>query len=208
MIRYLVHPVNPHKRPIEKAVNALQNMELVIYPTDTIYGIGCSINSKRAIESIYRLKGKSKFEPMSIICSSIQQASQYAKISNFSYKILRRCFPGPFTVILEASREIPKLMLSKRKEIGIRIPNSNVTTELVNNLGHAILNTSVNFDGSEVLNDPIIIAERFRDKIGIMLDAGILTDAQQSTVIRLVNDEVEVVREGKGDLQALPIRFS
>ena len=205
MIRYKVHLENPHKRPIEKAIKALQNMELVIYPTDTIYGIGCSINTKQAIESIYRLKGKSKFEPMSIICASIQQASHYAKISNFAYKILRRCFPGPFTVILEASREIPKLMLSRRKEIGIRIPNNNVTTALVDNLGHAILNTSVNIDGNEILNDPVIIAERLRGRIGIMLDAGILADARESTVIRLVDDEVEIVREGKGDLQTLLI---
>lgn len=205
MIRYKVHLENPHNRSIQKAVNALENMELVIYPTDTIYGIGCSINKKQAIESIYRLKGKSKFEPMSIICASIQQASNYARISNFAYKILRRCFPGPFTVILEASREIPKLMLSRRKEIGIRIPDNNVTTELVNALGHAILNTSVNIDGNEILNDPVVIAERLRGKVGIMLDAGILSDAQESTVIRLVDDQVEVVREGKGDLQILHI---
>lgn len=205
MIRYKVHPENPHKRSIQKAVEALENMELVIYPTDTVYGIGCSINKKQAIESIYRLKGKSKFEPMSIICGSIQQASTYAKISNFAYKILRRCFPGPFTVILEASREIPKLMLSRRKEIGIRIPDNNVTTELVNVLGHAILNTSVNIDGNEILNDPVVIAERFRGRIKIMLDAGILSDARESTVIRLVDDQVEVVREGKGDLQRLHV---
>lgn len=205
MIRYKVHLENPHKRSIQKAVKALENMELVIYPTDTIYGIGCSIHKKHAIEGIYRLKGKSKFEPMSIICASIQQASNYAKISNFAYKILRRCFPGPFTVILEASREIPKLMLSRRKEIGIRIPYNNVTSELVNTLGHAILNTSVNIDGNEILNDPIIIAERLRGRIGIMLDAGILPDARESTVIRLVDDKVEIIREGKGELQSLHI---
>lgn len=203
MIRYKVHLENPHKRSIQKAVKALENTELVIYPTDTVYGIGCSINKKQAIESIYRLKGKSKFEPMSIICASIQQVSTYAKISNFAYKILRRCFPGPFTVILEASREIPKLMLSRRKEIGIRIPDSNVTMELVDNLGHAILNTSVNIDGNEILNDPVIIAEKFRGRIGIMLDAGILPEAQESTVIRLVDDQIEVIREGKGDMQKL-----
>ncbi len=205
MIRYKVHLENPHKRSIQKTIEALQNSELVIYPTDTVYGIGCSINKKAAIENIYWLKGKSKFDPMSVICSSIQQASTYAKISNFTYKVLRRCFPGPFTVILEATREIPKLMLAKRKEIGIRIPDNKVPIEIVNNLGHAILNTSVNLTGNEIMNDPNIISEKFQGKVGIMLDGGILPHAEESTIIRIKNDMVEVIREGKGDLQSLYI---
>lgn len=205
MIRYKVHLENPHKRSIQKAIEALENDEMVIYPTDTVYGIGCSINKKAAIENIYRLKGKSKFDPMSIICSSIQQASNYVKISNFTYKFLRRCFPGPFTVILEATREIPKLMLAKRKEIGIRIPDNKVPIEIVENLEHAILNTSVNLTGNEILNDPDLIVERFQGKIGVMLDGGILPNANESTVVRVRDDMIEVLREGKGDLEKLYI---
>jgi tRNA threonylcarbamoyl adenosine modification protein (Sua5/YciO/YrdC/YwlC family) len=183
----------------------LENSELVIYPTDTVYGIGCSINKKQAIEKIYRLKGKSKFDPMSIICASIQQASTYAKISNFSYKILRRCFPGPFTIILEATREIPKLMLSRRKEIGIRIPDNKVTSEIVNGFGSAILNTSVNLYREQSIYDPDLIFEEFDGKVQVMLDSGILPDAVESTVIRIVGNTVEVIREGKGNLQNLYI---
>ena len=205
MIRYRVHLENPHTRSIQKAVEALESGQLIIYPTDTVYGIGCSINHKNAIENIYRLKGKSKFDPMSIICSSIQQASTYVKISNYTYKILRRCFPGPFTFILEATREIPRLMLSKRKEIGIRIPDSNAAIETVKTLGHALLNTSVNIEGNEIMNDPDVIADRFYREVEIMLDGGILPDAEESTVIRLVNDTLEVLREGKGDLDKINI---
>lgn len=205
MIRYKVHLENPNKRSIQKAIEALENSELIIYPTDTVYGIGCSINSKHAIEKIYRLKGKSKFEPMSIICGSIQQASTYAKISNFSYKILRRCFPGPFTIILEATREIPKLMLSKRKEIGIRIPDSLVTKFIIEGLGHAILNTSVNLHHDEIVNDPDLIFELFDGKVELMLDGDILPQAEESTVIKLVDNTVEIIREGKGNLLNLNI---
>jgi tRNA threonylcarbamoyl adenosine modification protein (Sua5/YciO/YrdC/YwlC family) len=205
MNRYKVHLDNPHNRYIQKAIEALENSELVIYPTDTVYGIGCSINKKQAIEKIYRLKGKSKFDPMSIICASIQQASTYAKISNFSYKILRRCFPGPFTIILEATREIPKLMLSRRKEIGIRIPDNKVTSEIVNGFGSAILNTSVNLYREQSIYDPDLIFEEFDGKVQVMLDSGILPDAVESTVIRIVGNTVEVIREGKGNLQNLYI---
>jgi len=205
MIRYRVHLENPHRRSIQKAIEALENGQLIIYPTDTVYGIGCSINNKSAIENIYRLKGKSKFDPMSIVCSSIRQASNYVKISNHAYKILRRCFPGPYTFILEATREIPRLMLSKRKEMGIRIPDNRVAIETVNVLGHAILNTSVNIEGNEILNNPDAIADRFYRRVEIMLDGGILPDAEESTVISLVNDSLEVIRAGKGDLQKLNI---
>lgn len=205
MNRYIVHLENPHNRYIQKAIEALENSELVIYPTDTVYGIGCSINKKQAIEKIYRLKGKSKFDPMSIICASIQQASTYAKISNFSYKILRRCLPGPFTIILEATREIPKLMLSRRKEIGIRIPDNKVTSEIVNGFGSAILNTSINLYREQSINDPDLIFEEFDGKVQVMLDGGILPDSIESTVIRIVDNTVEVIREGKGNLQNLYI---
>lgn len=205
MIRYKVHLGTPHKRSIHKAVEALENGQLIIYPTDTVYGIGCSLHQKQAIENIYRLKGKSKFDPMSIICANIQQASTYAKISNNAYKVLRRCLPGPFTIILEARRQIPKLMLSRRKEIGIRIPDNNVAIEIVNHLGHPILNTSVNLDGTEIINDPDFIAERFQGKVEVLLDGGNLPNPEESTVIRLVDDTVEVIREGKGDLQKLYI---
>jgi tRNA threonylcarbamoyl adenosine modification protein (Sua5/YciO/YrdC/YwlC family) len=178
---------------------------LVIYPTDTLYGMGCSIRNKQAIQKIYQIKGKSKFAPTSLICSSIQQASNYVRISNYTFKILKRCLPGPFTFILEATREIPKLMLSRRKEIGIRIPDSKVVLELVQELENPIINSSINLTGEGLINDPKEIMELFKNNVEIILDGGILLDPIPSTVVKIRDDVLEVQREGKGDLDKIKI---
>lgn len=201
MIRYKVFLENPNRRSIQKAVEALEQGKLIVYPTDTVYGIGCSIYQKNAIELIYQIKKKSKFDPMSLICSSITEASQYARISNFAFRILKRCLPGPYTFILPATREIPRLMLSRRKEVGIRIPKSNVCMALLEALGHPIINTSVNQSSDELLNDPREIATRYNGWVDVLLDAGSLPDAQESTVISLMNDEIVILREGKGEVE-------
>lgn len=202
---YKVHLQNPHQRIIQKAVDALSEGKIIIYPTDTVYGIGCNINNKLAIERVYKIKGKSKFAPMSIICGSIKQASKYVRISNFAFRILRRCFPGPYTVILEATKETPKLMLSRRKEIGIRIPDSKVAIELVENLGNAILSTSINLTETETLISPEEIKNTFNAKVDLLLDGGILPEPIPSTVLKIENNNVEIIREGKGSLQNINI---
>ncbi|MFQ5583035.1 MAG: L-threonylcarbamoyladenylate synthase [Calditrichia bacterium] len=199
MITYEIHPENPHKRYIQKAVEALESGQLVIYPTDTVYGLGCSINNKQAIERIYKIKGKSKFTPMSIICSSIRDAAKYARISNFAFRVMKRCFPGPFTVVLEATREIPKLMLTRQKEIGIRIPDNKVVIEIVELLGHPIITSSINIPGEEILNDPEKIIEIYSGKVDLLLDTGPLPEPVPSTVLRIEDNNVEILREGKGD---------
>lgn len=203
MVRFEVHLETPHMRVIQKAVEALREGQLVVYPTDTVYGIGCSIYNKRAIEKMYRLKGKSKFEAMSLICDSIRQASKYVHISNYTYRILKRCFPGPFTIILPATREIPKLMLSRRKEIGIRIPESRICSLLVSHLEHPILNTSAGLSEDYIVHGQHAFDNELFNDVDIFLDAGPLTDAQSSTVVSIVNDELEILREGKGDIDLL-----
>ncbi len=203
MLKFKVHLETPHARSIRKAVEALQKGQLIIYPTDTVYGIGCSLYEKKAIERLYQIKGKSKHEPMSIICNSIQQASRYARISTFAFRLLKRCFPGPYTIILEASREIPRLLLSSRKEVGIRIPDSAVCHELIEQFGLPVLNSSVNQRQDELLNDPEDIAGRYENVVDVMLNAGPLPDARESTVLRIVDEEVQIIREGKGDLKRL-----
>lgn len=203
MLRFKVHLETPHKRSIRKAVEALQNGQLIIYPTDTVYGIGCSLYEKKAIERLYQIKGKSKHEPMSIICNSIRQASRYARISTAAFRLLKRCFPGPYTIILEASREIPRLLLTSRKEVGIRIPDSPVCQELIDQFGPPVVNSSVNQRPDELLNEPDDIAARYGKVVDVMLDAGPLPDARESTVLKIIDDEVEIIREGKGDLQRL-----
>ena len=190
-------------RIIHNAVDVLTAGGLIIYPTDTVYGLGCSLYNKHALEKIYFIKGKSKFDPVSVIVKDIRQASLYARISNYAYHVMRHCSPGPYTFILPSTREIPKIMLSKRKEIGIRIPDNEVCHDLVENLGHPLVSTSVNIDPSEILNDPDEIENRYKNQVDLMLDADWLTDALESTVVSLINDDLQVLRKGKGDVQKL-----
>ena len=205
MFRCKVHFQTPNKRSIQKAAKVMKDGGLVIYPTDTLYGMGCSIRFKQAIQKIYQIKGKSKFAPTSIICSSIQEASNYVRISNYAFKVLRRCLPGPYTFILEATREIPKLMLSKRKEVGIRIPDSQVVLELVQELGNPIVNSSINFTEGKLLNDPDEIVKLFNNNVDLILDGGILPNPIPSTVVRIIDDILELQREGKGELDKINI---
>ena len=203
MIRLTIHPENPHRRYITQAVEVIKEGKLIIYPTDTVYGIGCDLYNKRALEMLYQLKKKSKFDPISVVVRDIRQASQYARISNFAYRILRHCLPGPYTFILPATREIPRIMLSKRKEVGIRIPDCNVSRELVAELSHPLVNTSVSISADELLNDPDEIEARYQHDVELMLDVGWLPDAAESTVVSLIGDEITILREGKGSLERL-----
>lgn len=204
MIRHQIHLENPHTRIIARAVEALQYGGIIIYPTDTVYGIGCSLYKKNAIEKLYRIKGKSKFESMSMICSSIQQAAEYVHISTFTFRILKKCFPGPFTIILQARHQIAKLMLSRQKEIGIRIPDSQVCQMLVSELGHPILNTSLTRLEDDLSFYPDFDSEdQYTHAAEMMLDAGPLEEFIESTVLRIKENEIDIIREGKGDIERL-----
>ncbi len=206
MERYPAHVDTPHLRTLKRAVEALQRGELVIYPTDTVYGIGCSLYQKNAIDRLYKLKGKSKFDHMSILCSSIQQAAEYVKISNRTFRLLKKCFPGPYTIILEAKNNITKLMLSRQKEIGIRIPDTALCQSLIELLGHPMLNTSVKTGDSEDEHDvyeSLSQPNPYTEVATIFLDAGPLPGGGASTVLRIIGDEIEVLREGKGSLDVL-----
>lgn len=204
MIRHQIYIENPHIRIIHRAVEVLKNGGIVIYPTDTVYGIGCSIFNKNAIERLYKIKGKSKFESMSMICASIQQASEYVHISNYTFRILKKCFPGPFTIILQAKHQVTKLMLSRQKEIGIRIPDSTLCEMLVGELDHPILNTTVTTPEDDQVFYPEVDAnDVYTDAAEMMLDAGSYYETILSTVARIRDNEVEILREGKGDINKL-----
>jgi tRNA threonylcarbamoyl adenosine modification protein (Sua5/YciO/YrdC/YwlC family) len=204
MIRHQIYIENPHVRIIHRAVEVLKNGGIVIYPTDTVYGIGCSIFNKNAIERLYKIKGKSKFESMSMICASIQQASEYAHISNYSFRVLKKCFPGPFTIILQAKHQVAKLMLSRQKEIGIRIPDSPLCQMLVEELEHPILNTSVTTPEDDLVFYPDFDADDvYTNAAEMMLDAGPYHETVESTVARIRENEVEILRQGKGDINKL-----
>ena len=196
-----INSQNPQMRLIKKAVEILQKGGLVIYPTDTVYGLGCALSNKKGIERIYDIKKQNRKQPFSFVCADLKGISQYAKVSDFSYKTMRRLLPGPYTFILEASRLVPKIILPKRQTTGIRVPANNICLALVNELGQPIISTSVKNDQGEILSDPREIEEKFRHCVDVVIDGGILPP-ETSTVISLIDDQVEIIRTGKGDVSA------
>ncbi len=187
-------------RAVEEAVSILRNGGLIIYPTDTVYGIGCDITQKSAIERIYRVKGMEKQKPLSFVCSDIKDISRYAKISTVNYRDLRRYLPGPYTFILPGTREAPKTLLSKQKTVGIRIPDHPLTLAMVEALGNPIISTSVNISEQSFASDPQEFSQYYERQVDLILDSG-PTWAELSSVIDLTDDEQPtVIREGQGDV--------
>ncbi len=199
-----IHPLNPEPRLIRRAAEALSAGETLIYPTDTVYGLGCSIVAKDAIEKIYLIKGQRKDKPFSFVCSDLTHISSYAHVSNAAFKIMKHLIPGPYTFILPAAKmkQLPKILVSKRKTVGIRVPASPITQALVKELGHPILSTSVTDDQGEILNDPDRITQHYRNLVDIIIDGGPLV-SDPSTVIDLTDEHPRVVRLGSGDVSIL-----
>jgi tRNA threonylcarbamoyl adenosine modification protein (Sua5/YciO/YrdC/YwlC family) len=195
-----VHPENPQPRNIRTIVECIQNGGLVIYPTDTIYGLGCDIFQSKAIEKICRIKNiqpqKAQF---SFICYDLSDLSKYARtISTPVYRVLKTYLPGPYTFILPASREVPKILKSKKDTIGIRVPDNNIARTIVKELGNSILSTSLPGEMVEEYTDPEIIHENFKDLVDIVVHGG-PGGIVPSTVIDFTTDEPIVIREGLGE---------
>lgn len=197
-----IHDKNPQMRLIRKAVQVLRDGGIVVYPTDTAYGMGCDLFNKRGIERIYEIKRRSRTQPFSFICSDLSDISNYAVVTNYAYKIMKRLLPGPYTFILGASRLVPKILLPKRKEVGIRIPDHEVCLSLVREFGGPIISATVRLPDEEILTDPEIIEERIGHSVDLVIDSGILSP-ELSTVVSLVDDTPEIIREGKGDADVL-----
>lgn len=195
---FRINPSNPQKRLIDKAVDLLKEGGVIAYPTDTIYGFGCDMYNKKAIQRIYQIKKRDRQKPFSFICSDLKNISLYAQVTNSAYKIMKRYLPGPYTFILLGTKLVPKIMTTKRKTVGIRVPDNNICLSLVKTLGNPIISTSVGISGQEALSDPSLIEETFGSQIDLTIDGGILAN-QPSTIISLINDEVEVIREGLGE---------
>ena len=192
---------NPQMRLIRKAVDILKNGGVVIYPTDTVYGLGCDLFNKKGIEKIYEIQRRDRKQPLSFICADLKDISRYARVSDNAYKIMKRCLPGPYTFILDASRVVPKIILPKRQTTGIRIPDNRICQALIAEMGSPVISTSVKDEAGELLSDPRIIEELFGKRVDMIIDGGIIA-AAPSSVISLLDDGVEVVREGKGDVSA------
>lgn len=201
-----IYPENPNPREIRKAVDVLRNGGVIIYPTDTIYGIGCDIFMPKAIERITEILGnKKKKDAMTFICHDLSHLSTFTKpIGNNIFKVMKRALPGPFTFILEANNDVPKLLQSNKKTVGIRVPDNTIVREIVRELGHPILSTSVRDDDEivEYTTDPELIEERYGDRVDLVVDGG-YGDNVPSTVVDCTSGDIEVVREGKGDVELL-----
>ena len=194
-----IHPEDPQPRYIARVAEGLKDGRVIAYPTDTTYGIGCSIFCKKSIERIYQMKLRDRRKPFSIICSSLSEISHYARVSNTAFKYLKRYLPGPYTFVLEATREVPDLLLTRQKTVGIRIPDNRICINLVAALGNPIITTSANLSGEDPVGDPRIIADTFGNQLDFILDGGILaTDV--SSVVSLINEKPEVLRLGLGDV--------
>ncbi len=192
---------NPQLRLIRRVVEVLRKGGVIGYPTDTIYGIGCDLFNKEAIETIYKLKKHKRNKPLSFICSDLKDISRYARVSNYAYKTMRRLLPGAYTFILEATKLVPKMVMTKQKTVGIRVPDNPICLALVGELGHPIISTSVYRPDEELYSDPREIEERFGKSLDLVIDGGIIV-AEHSSIIDLTNEVPKVIRRGKGDVSA------
>ena len=188
-----INQSNPQKRLISKVVHVLDQGGLIIYPTDTFYGIGCDLFNKKAIKQIYHLKKRPLTKPFSFVCANLKGISHYAQVSNHAYRIMKRSLPGPYTFVLEGTRLVPKLMLTKRRTVGIRVPDNKICLAIVKSFGRPIISTSVD------LEDPSVIHDTYSSFVEIVIDGGVISH-EPSTVVSLIDDNPEVIREGKGEI--------
>ena len=195
---------NPNPRQINTIVDCLQNDGIIIYPTDTVYAIGCNIHSSKAVSKVAAIKStKVEKANFSFICYDLSHISDFTKpFSTGIYKIMKKALPGPFTFILNANNNVPKIFQSRKKTIGIRVPDNNICREIVNELGNPIISTSV-YDEDEILEyttDPELIHEKYGNLVDIVIDGG-FGNNEASTVIDCTGDEIEIVRQGLGIIE-------
>jgi tRNA threonylcarbamoyl adenosine modification protein (Sua5/YciO/YrdC/YwlC family) len=193
-----INAAHPEPRKIRRAVEALEAGEVIAYPTDTVYGLGCDLFNKRAVERLYQIKRMDRAHPLAFICPDLGNIARYAIVENAHYRVLRRMLPGPYCFILEATREVPKLVQSKRKSVGIRIPAHEVIRAVTRELGRPVISTTAQHTGEEPHVDPHEIDVAFRG-LGMVLDGG-AGGVLPTTVIDLTQTPAVIVREGAGPI--------
>lgn len=197
-----IYPENPNPREISKVIDTLRDGGLIVYPTDTVYAIGCDALNVRAVERICRMKGVNPQKSnLSIICYDLSNLSEYAKVSNSAFKLMKKNLPGAFTFILPTSSELPKIY-KNRKEVGIRVPDNNIARTIVAELGNPILTMSIHDEDDDVLEystDPELIYEKYCNMVDLVIDGG-YGGIEPSTVVDCTTDDFEIVRQGKGEL--------
>jgi tRNA threonylcarbamoyl adenosine modification protein (Sua5/YciO/YrdC/YwlC family) len=184
---------------IQHAAQVLRQGGIIIYPTDTIYGLGCDITNPAAIERIRHIKGRDPKKPMSFICAHLNQVCQYAHVTDFAYRILKHVLPGAYTFVLPATTATPQILQSNQHTVGLRIPDHRITQALVENLGNPIISTSANRSNEAVLTDPCQLETTFGNEVDLIIESGALP-IYPSSVISLLDDKIEILREGQGDL--------
>lgn len=194
-----INPRNPQIRLIRKVVDVLKEGGVIGYPTDTIYGVGCDLFNPEAIRKIHRIKKIEGNKPLSFICSDLKDISRYAYVSNYAYKMMKRLLPGAYTFILNATKLVPKIAMTRQKTVGIRIPDNKICLALVKGVGHPIISTSVYKLDESLYNDPSEIEERFGKQLDLVIDGGVIV-AEHSSMIDLTDDSPKVIRRGKGDV--------
>ena len=199
-----IHPENPHSRNLDRVVECLQKGGVIICPTDTIYGIGCDIYNHDAVEKVCRIKGiKPEESNFSFICYDFSHLSDFTKqIDNNVFKVMRKALPGPFTFVLKANNNVPKLFKSKKKTVGIRIPDNPICREIVKQLGNPIVTTSIHSDDkiTGYITDPDIINEIYSKTVDIIIDGG-FGNNQHSTVVDCSDGKINVIRQGLGNIE-------
>ena len=201
-----IHPDNPDKRKIDQVISILKKGGVIIYPTDTVYSMACDLNNRKAVERMAQIKGvKIEKSNFSLICSDLSHISDYTiQFGNNIYKLMKRALPGPYTFILNANNSVPKLFKSKKKTIGIRVPDNNIALSIVEYLGNPLISSSVR-DDDEILDyitDPELIHEKYEKLIDVVIDGG-FGNNEASTIIDCTSNDPEVLREGIGSLDIL-----
>lgn len=199
-----IYPQNPNEKAITQVAEVLKKGGLIIYPTDTVYGLGCDITNQKAIEKICRIRGiKPEKANFSFICYDLSHISDYIKpIDNETFRVLKKALPGPFTFIFNASGNVPKLLSSNKKTVGIRVPDNNIARSIVKELGNPVISTSIHDEDDiiEYSTDPELIHEKFENLVDLVIDGG-YGDNEPSTVVDCTTGNFDVIRQGKGDLK-------
>jgi tRNA threonylcarbamoyl adenosine modification protein (Sua5/YciO/YrdC/YwlC family) len=196
-----INPEFPEPRKIRRAVELLEQGAVIAYPTDTVYGLGCDLLNKQAIEKLYQIKGMQRDKNLAFICPDLADIARYAVVENAAYRVLRRFLPGPYCFVLQATREVPKIVQMKQKTVGIRVPANPVTIALVRELGRPIISTTAAPPGEDPMVDPWEIKERF-SALELILDAG-PGGSVPTTIVDLSDGSVRILREGAGPIDDL-----
>jgi len=194
-----LHPVTPQLRLINKAAEVIKNGGIIIYPTDTVYGLGCDIFNKQALERLFQIKNDAITKLFSFVCADLKDIAKYAKVSDYAYRTMKHLLPGAYTFVLPAAKDVPKKLWSKRKTVGMRVPNNEISLAIARQVGNPIISTSVTNRKGEVLSDVNEIRAVFNPLVDLMLSVGNLAN-QPSSVIDLSNEIPEIIRVGAGDV--------